>query len=175
MDACPCGDERGYDRCCGALHRGERTAVTAVELMRSRYAAFAVGAVDYLAATHVSAAGESERRTELAESMAGTRWSGLEVLDVVRGAAGDDVGVVEFEARYVAGGRAGSLKERSRFRRVDGRWMYVDAVDSVEMSKSGAGRNDPCPCGTGLKFKKCCGGRPAAPAKSPSAQARSAR
>lgn len=21
-----------------------------------------------------------------------------------------------------------------------------------------AGRNDPCPCGSGEKFKKCCGG-----------------
>jgi len=26
-----------------------------------------------------------------------------------------------------------------------------------EMQKSGAGRNAPCPCGSGLKFKKCCG------------------
>ena len=22
------------------------------------------------------------------------------------------------------------------------------------------GRNDPCPCGSGLKVKRCCGGRP---------------
>ena len=25
------------------------------------------------------------------------------------------------------------------------------------------GRNDPCPCGSGKKFKKCCLGRPATP------------
>lgn len=24
------------------------------------------------------------------------------------------------------------------------------------------GRNDPCPCGSGKKYKKCCGGRPGA-------------
>lgn len=23
-----------------------------------------------------------------------------------------------------------------------------------------AGRNDPCPCGSGKKFKKCCEGKP---------------
>lgn len=23
------------------------------------------------------------------------------------------------------------------------------------------GRNDPCPCGSGLKYKKCCFGKPA--------------
>ena len=28
---------------------------------------------------------------------------------------------------------------------------------------SNVGRNDPCPCGSGLKFKKCCSGKPAAP------------
>ena len=27
--------------------------------------------------------------------------------------------------------------------------------------RSPIGRNDPCPCGSGRKFKKCCGGRPA--------------
>jgi len=26
-----------------------------------------------------------------------------------------------------------------------------------EMQKKGVGRNEPCPCGSGLKFKKCCG------------------
>ena len=27
------------------------------------------------------------------------------------------------------------------------------------MNKSKVGRNDPCPCGSGLKYKKCCLGK----------------
>jgi len=27
------------------------------------------------------------------------------------------------------------------------------------------GRNDPCPCGSGRKFKKCCGASPPEPAR----------
>jgi len=35
----------------------------------------------------------------------------------------------------------------------------ADAKSSVRQ----AGRNDPCPCGSGKKYKRCCGGaRPAA-------------
>ncbi len=31
-------------------------------------------------------------------------------------------------------------------------------VEPVQVDKSKqAGRNDPCPCGSGKKFKKCCG------------------
>ena len=31
-------------------------------------------------------------------------------------------------------------------------------TDDVELSSPKVGRNDPCPCGSGRKFKKCCGG-----------------
>jgi len=34
--------------------------------------------------------------------------------------------------------------------------LSTDVVKS-EKKKGGAGRNDPCPCGSGKKFKKCCG------------------
>ena len=44
---CPCGGGE-YSRCCGPLHRQERRAETAEQLMRSRYSAFAKGEVDYL-------------------------------------------------------------------------------------------------------------------------------
>jgi preprotein translocase subunit SecA len=32
-------------------------------------------------------------------------------------------------------------------------------VEQAQRTKS-AGRNDPCPCGSGKKFKKCCGKGP---------------
>lgn len=33
----------------------------------------------------------------------------------------------------------------------------ADAVGTVRRSAERVGRNDPCPCGSGRKFKKCCG------------------
>jgi hypothetical protein len=30
-------------------------------------------------------------------------------------------------------------------------------ADPVETTKAKVGRNDPCPCGSGKKYKKCCG------------------
>ncbi|HVX54620.1 YchJ family protein, partial [Nocardioides sp.] len=45
---CPCGSGLAYDACCGPLHRGARQAGSALELMRSRYAAYALGKADYV-------------------------------------------------------------------------------------------------------------------------------
>ena len=45
---CPCHSGRAYDACCGPCHRGAREAEDAVDLMRSRYAAFALGDAAYL-------------------------------------------------------------------------------------------------------------------------------
>lgn len=92
--------------------------------MRSRYSAFAYGEADYLFRTW-------HPRTRPADVTVdpGITWTGLQVIDTVAGGAGDDSGEVEFTACYESAGRAGSLRERSRFKRRAGRWFYLDAVD----------------------------------------------
>ncbi|NCO41434.1 MAG: zinc chelation protein SecC [Armatimonadetes bacterium CG_4_10_14_3_um_filter_66_18] len=32
------------------------------------------------------------------------------------------------------------------------------SCSSLSLALSKVGRNEPCPCGSGRKFKKCCGG-----------------
>lgn len=126
---CPCrrgADEPAYAVCCGPLHRGERAAATAQELMRSRYAAFAVGDEAYLVRTW-----HPRTRPERVDLDAATRWTGLTVLRAERGGPDDEDGVVEFVARWTepsaaAGRRGGELHEVSRFARRGGRWLYVD-------------------------------------------------
>jgi SEC-C motif-containing protein len=118
---CPCGTGRTYDQCCGALHRGERLATTAVELMRSRYAAYVHGVLDHLFRTWHP----RTRPTELSPDPA-TTWTGLEVLGATGGGPDDDEGTVEFRASFRSRGGAGSLHELSRFARRAGRWVYVD-------------------------------------------------
>ncbi len=149
---CPCGSGALYEACCGPRHDGTRPAETAEALMRSRYAAFAKAQVDYLVATHDAPATAGERRALEAFSK-GVTWLGLTVHGAERGGAGDELGFVEFTARYLEGPDEVSLRERSRFRRRDGPWVYVDGTPAVTKRK--VERNAPCPCGSGRKFKQC--------------------
>ena len=125
--ACPCGLGDPYALCCGRLHAGEAQAATAELLMRSQFSAFAVGDGPYLLSTwHPST---RPARLDLDPDVGWTR------LDVLVGSGGgflDAEGVVEFRAWYRTGERPaprrGSLHERSRFVREDGRWLYVAAL-----------------------------------------------
>lgn len=94
--------------------------------MRSRYAAFAVGEDGYLLRSWHS----STRPGRLALDP-GQRWTGLTVLDTDRGGLFDAAGEVEFDARYRAAGQPGVVRERSRFVREGGCWVYLDAVPGI--------------------------------------------
>ena len=129
QSSCPCGG-RSYGLCCGPLHRGERWADTAEQLMRSRYSAFARGEVDYLLATHPELdVPEQQRRRALERSCRQIRWIGLTVLTVSGGGPCDLEGTVRFEARY----RGGVLKETSLFARegdcLTGAWLYIRSLE----------------------------------------------
>jgi len=92
--------------------------------MRSRYSAYVGRADGYLLKTwHASTC---PPRLDLAMEPA-PKWLGLKILAVTDGRATDDVGEVEFVARYKVQGRAVRLHERSRFVREQGRWYYLDA------------------------------------------------
>ncbi|SCL22739.1 SEC-C motif-containing protein [Micromonospora pallida] len=125
--ACPCGTGRGYGECCGPVHRAETSAATAEALMRSRFSAFAVGDVDHLLRSWHS----STRPAGLTLDHR-LRWTRLEVLATERGGLFDATGTVEFRAHYRDRGRPGTLHERSRFRREDGQWVYLDGEPDGE-------------------------------------------
>jgi len=116
--ACPCGTGATYDACCGRLHRGAAQAETAEELMRSRYAAYAVGDVD-----HVFRTWHPRTRPDDLSPDPALRWTALEVLDATETE-------VEFVAHFERDGEVGRRHERSRFERRGGRWVYVDGDTS---------------------------------------------
>ncbi|MFF8969252.1 YchJ family protein [Streptomyces sp. NPDC014995] len=115
--SCPCGLPKPYAECCGRYHAGTAAAPTAEALMRSRYSAFVKGDAAYLLRTW-----HPRTRPGRLDLDPGTRWTGLEILGTADGSAFHTTGVVEFRASY----RGGALRERSRFERVDGAWVYVD-------------------------------------------------
>jgi SEC-C motif-containing protein len=119
-DPCPCGTGDRFDACCGPILAGE-PAPTAERLMRSRYTAFATGDVDHLARTW-----HPRTRPADLELVPEQRWVGLRILETSGGGEDDADGVVRFEADWTDGTDRGTLRERSRFTRRGGRWVYVD-------------------------------------------------
>jgi SEC-C motif-containing protein len=89
--------------------------------MRSRFSAFALGLTPYL----LTSWHPSTRPASL-EHDVDTAWRRLQVVDVVAGGPDDAEGVVEFRASYRTADGGGLLHERSRFRRYEARWVYLD-------------------------------------------------
>ncbi len=118
---CPCGSIRPLGECCGPVIAGERPALTATDLMRSRYTAYATGERDHLVRSWSPVTCPVDLKLDPS-----LRWMGLEIVGSERGGALDADGVVEFVARFVGADGPGELRERSRFGRVDGRWVYLD-------------------------------------------------
>lgn len=121
---CPCGLPSSYDTCCGRIHRGEAQAATAEALMRSRYSAFAVGDMAYLARSW-----HPDTRPHTIRDDPSRRWTRLDVIATTRGTMLDQEGTVEFEAHHCDGldddPHGQVVHEVSTFSRVDGRWVYV--------------------------------------------------
>jgi len=151
---CPCGSGLNLNDCCYRFIPGSDKPATAEQLMRSRYTAFTLADGDYLYRSHHPAFRGAESPESLTQFAREISWQRLEVI-AAQGGPGDEQGEVEFKAWHVQAGQFFVLHERSRFARIDGQWLYADG-DSRRI-KQKIGRNDPCPCGSGKKHKKCCG------------------
>jgi SEC-C motif domain protein len=159
MSSCPCGSGRELDQCCGPIVAGA-PAPTPEALMRSRYTAFATGAIDHIERSHAPEVKDDFNRADAEAWSKAAKWEGLEIRRTEGGAEGDETGEVEFVARFRQGGQPHVHHELASFRRVDGEWRYVDGElnpKPVTRHVVKVGRNDPCPCGSGKKYKKCCG------------------
>lgn len=158
MSMCPCGSGKELDACCGPYVAGEKAAPTAEALMRSRFTAYSLGNAEYLRSTLCKAEQSDEAMSE--EEIKATEWQSLEIRATEAGQETDTAGIVEFIARYKTSSGQHAHHERSTFGREDGRWVYESGIfnpKSAPIKSAKVGRNDPCPCGSGLKFKKCCG------------------
>lgn len=123
---CPCGLSDDLDACCGRFLAGAEAPETAELLMRSRYTAYVRGAVDYIVATTAAQARAQIDRAGLTRYCRTLRGVSLRIVDRVAGGPLDERGVVAFEATLRSEGRSFVQRERSRFAREEGRWVYVD-------------------------------------------------
>jgi len=161
MSDCPCCSGRSYEECCEPLLLGHVQAATAEALMRSRYTAYSLAEIDYLYKT----SGARVRREFDAESSRkwaqSAEWQGFEILHAEGGGPSDTEGVIEFIAKYQVKEAAFEHHEIATFGRVEDAWRFMDGKivgpPPVRREAPKVGRNDPCPCGSGQKYKKCCG------------------
>ena len=164
--SCPCSSQLPYNECCEPYISGARNAPTPEALMRSRYTAYTKVAMPYLRETLAPDSRADFNEKEAQQWAKQSEWLGLKIL----AAKGDSV---EFIAKYRTKGRAIEHHEKASFRKDGDRWYFVDGKSEVKEAaaeEGGAtepkiplvrvepkvGRNDPCSCGSGKKFKKCC-------------------
>ena len=159
-ELCPCGSGKKYCECCGPIISGSSKASTAESLMRARYSAYVKHEIDFIVK---SCTKNEKEQIDIDETRAWAEestWHGLKIIRTEKGGENDKEGIVEFSASYSRGGLKDLHLEKSKFVKQNDEWLYESgSLIPTTIVRDGAkiGRNDPCPCGSGKKYKKCCG------------------
>jgi SEC-C motif-containing protein len=119
--------------------------------MRSRYSAYVLGHIDYLISTTLPAQQAQLDRVAISDWSSQSQWLGLIVESSQLLPGQPPHALVSFVARWRDHDGEHSQRECSAFVQVAQKWFFIDP--SVPLKAS---RNDPCPCASGHKFKKCC-------------------
>ncbi len=144
---CPCGSEKTYEKCCKAYIEEGKKIPNVEVLMRSRYTAFALKYAKYILETNYAQEVNDKEIKLLEREFDEVEWLQLHVIDSTKNE-------VEFKAYFRDfDEKLHVLHEHSHFVFEDDKWYYRDGV----IFKSKIERNEACPCGSGKKYKKCCG------------------
>lgn len=170
---CPCGSGLDFIDCCEKYLKGKAHPPTAEALMRSRYTAYTKADIDYLKKTLAPQSRNDFDPVMTKKWATSAQWKGLKILSVEKGSENDKKGTVEFLATYEQEGEGLEHHEVSQFVKIEGQWYFVDGEGHSHKEGEGhhhhpkpqtvvregpkVGRNDPCPCGSGKKYKKCHG------------------
>ncbi len=158
ISICPCGSEKSYLSCCGQYIEQQQLPDTPEQLMRSRYTAYTMVNIDYISKTMQGSAALHFDPTSAKNRTEQVQWLKLEVLRSYIDSNNQNQGFVEFKAFYRLANQEHCLHELSEFHLQNGQWYYVDGqVDFKSPNKIKVNRNEPCSCGSGKKYKKCCG------------------
>lgn len=159
-DVCPCGSGKKYADCCEAIIKGTIKAPTAEALMRARYTAYVKHEIDFI----INSCEKGEKIEEIDRKATedwskNSTWHGLKILRTEPGKE-PDTEIVEFEATYTQKGIRDVHHEIGGFKKINGEWFYSEGLirpTTVVREGRKVGRNEPCPCGSGKKYKNCCG------------------
>lgn len=156
MSKCPCGSGKTYAKCCGLFIDNHKAPETPEQLMRSRYTAYTLAQTNYISKTMREKALVGFDEFQSKQWAQKVIWIGLTVKQSTMETP--DKGYVEFIAHWIEKNHFCTMHERSEFHRMNNQWFYVDGVNlmtSLKKNQIKIGRNSPCPCGSGKKFKNC--------------------
>ena len=148
--ACPCQSNKSYEDCCGRFHTHAQFPETAEQLMRSRYTAYVLKNVPYIVDTTVPSQQALLNVQAIQAWAEETKWLRLQILNTE--SLTKTQSAVEFNAVFQGEEGEQTHHERSIFVKIDDRWYFVDPTVPLPTMKQ------PCVCGSGKKFKHCCGG-----------------
>ena len=118
VEFCPCGSTDLFSMCCQPKIEGKIKAKTADELMRSRYSAYVVSAIDYLLETTYKTLRKDQSYKEIEQWSKENRWQKLEVLNSTES-------MVEFKAYFLDDSKKQQIHhEKSTFTFENGSWFY---------------------------------------------------
>lgn len=157
---CYCGSGKNFDGCCEPIIKGIADARTPEELMRARFSAHCIQDYAFLVTSTHPEHRADVNEEEISGWASKVVWTGLEVHSATPGAS-DDEGQVSFTAHFSVKDTPQELREDALFATANGKWHYVDGMvhgqTPYQREMPRIGRNEQCPCGSGKKFKKCCG------------------
>ena len=158
-EICPCDTGKNYNDCCGPLITGSLIAKKPVDLMRARYTAYANCEVEFIMDTIApSKKGDYDKKSIKSWSKS-TDWKELEIVSTTGGEENETTGTVEFKAFYREKDATKKHHELATIIKKEDKWYFEDGkqgeVKQVKRDEPKVGRNDPCPCGSGKKYKKC--------------------
>ena len=127
-DSCPCGSTKKYKKCCKTFHDKIIFPKTALELMKSRYSAYATSNAKYIIeTTHKDNPDFTDNIKEWENDILifcnNTKFIGLEILEFIDY---ENESYVMLKANMIQQGNDVSFVEKSRFLKVDEKWFYVD-------------------------------------------------
>lgn len=160
MTSCHCGSRQDFKACCALLHNAAKVAESAEQLMRARFSAYVTSDIDFLIETYHSSCNAHLEKAHIIEA-ANTHWVRLDIIDAPSTSEDTSYAFVEFKAWFMEDGNLNCLHERSRFTKElyqsQLQWRYLDGhYPAATNTTTKVGRNDPCPCNSGKKYKKCC-------------------
>ena len=125
---CPCNSSKSFDKCCGIVHESISKAITAEQLMRSRYSAFVFDNMSFLRLSHAKATIGSFNFKSVSKWTKSVKWLKLEILDTQKGQNFDDYGYVEFKAFFLENGKIDYIHGKSEFIKQNNHWVYLDEL-----------------------------------------------
>lgn len=160
MQVCYCDSQKPFNECCEPILNKSQKPKAAIDLLRARYSAFVVGNIDFVKeTTHPDKLDDFDEK-EVSDWSKNSDWQGLKIHKIDEGKPAKNQTLIEFEAFYKNENNEFNHHERAAFQKEKDQWYFVDGFlvqKPVVNEKGRPGRNDPCVCGSGKKFKKCCG------------------